>query len=970
MPAEAIPLIAEVDLLVLGGSSGGVAAALAAARAGRRVQVVAPRPYLGEDICARFAYWPAPDSEFACELARQVFSQGGTTAAVPPTPAQVKRTLEQALVQAGVPILLNSHPAALLRDAGGRVVGAVLANRRGRQAILAGQVIDADPEAAACRRLGLAFTAGPQGPTRARVVSLLGTPPTVDGVTVRELPPFLARSRKGDVPVPAYEFRLSVDCGDGSWPALARARSEAMERTWHVGQWLRSEVVELERSDRIAGATHAAGWTGVAAFPVAALEVAPGLHCLGPCAPVAAAAADRLRRPVELMGIGARLGAALPVRPTANPASVQVVCAGSQAVASGRIRTVLDGLRPGDVAVRSVAAPANTLPVLGRYDVVVVGGGTGGAPAAIAAGRAGASTLVCEHQAALGGVGTLGQIANYYYGNRIGFTAEIDKGVAAREPEPLREGWWTPAAKASWYHHECRTAGVVMAFGTTCCGAWVVDGEVRGVVVAGPMGYGLIEAGAVVDASGCADVAAAAGATTTGIGAAHCAVQGTGLAGINPDKRYNNSDHCFSDDTDLADASRFLIEAKEKFRDDFDIGQLIDSRERRQIVGEATLGPVDFLCERRFPDTITIASSNFDTHGFVIHPLFLVKPMEKDRLWVHVPYRCLLPCGLDGILVTGLGISAHRDAVPVVRMQPDVQNHGYAAGWAAATAARQKTGVRSVDVADLQRHLVKKGILPESVLADVDTFPISDARLERALRDAFDRHAGIALCFAEPERSLPQLRRMLRSEDPQRSLRAAQVMALLGHADGVTELRQAVQGQPWDAGWNYTGMGQFGMSTSAMDGLLIALATVGDAGIWPVLLEKITALSDGAGEPEFSHCRAVVVACERLHARHPDARGAAALAALLARAGMSGHAQTTQLEVQAALTAEQNETGVRNVSLRELHLARACWRCGDHVGIAAGILRRYAADLRGHFSRHAKAVLAEPAPTLEPMTIG
>ena len=37
--------------------------------------------------------------------------------------------------------------------------------------------------------------------------------------------------------------------------------------------------------------------------------------------------------------------------------------------------------------------------------------------------------------------------------------------------------------------------------------------------------------------------------------------------------------------------------------------------------------------------------------------------------------------------MTGIGLSAHRDAQPVVRMQPDIQNQGYAAGVAAAMAA-------------------------------------------------------------------------------------------------------------------------------------------------------------------------------------------------------------------------------------------------------------------------------------------
>jgi len=94
-----------------------------------------------------------------------------------------------------------------------------------------------------------------------------------------------------------------------------------------------------------------------------------------------------------------------------------------------------------------------------------------------------------------------------------------------------------------------------------------------------------------------------------------------------------------------------------------------------------------------------------------------------------------------------------------------------------------------------------------------------------------------------------------------------------------------------------------------------------------------------------------------------DARAAPALAALLAKPGMTGYATTTIEEArQVSAVGGGTETRPRNDSLRELVLARALVRCGDSGGAGRRILERYARDLRGHYARHAGAVLAENAP--------
>ena len=57
-----VPIAADVDVVVAGGSCGAVAAACAAADAGARVMLVASRPYLGDDLCGSQSLWRSPSS--------------------------------------------------------------------------------------------------------------------------------------------------------------------------------------------------------------------------------------------------------------------------------------------------------------------------------------------------------------------------------------------------------------------------------------------------------------------------------------------------------------------------------------------------------------------------------------------------------------------------------------------------------------------------------------------------------------------------------------------------------------------------------------------------------------------------------------------------------------------------------------------------------------------------------------------
>ena len=61
----------------------------------------------------------------------------------------------------------------------------------------------------------------------------------------------------------------------------------------------------------------------------------------------------------------------------------------------------------------TITEPSRETPVYGEYDVVVLGGGPAGMTAAVAAARAGRSTLLVERYGFLGGMGTAAGVTNF-----------------------------------------------------------------------------------------------------------------------------------------------------------------------------------------------------------------------------------------------------------------------------------------------------------------------------------------------------------------------------------------------------------------------------------------------------------------------------------------------------------------------------------------------------------------------------
>ena len=883
----------------------------------------------------------------------------------PPTPMQVKRSLDEALLEAGVQFLYGCYPTDVLEDGDGKIAGVVMANRSGRQAIRAKVIIDATPRASAARIAGASFEPYPAGPQTFRRIVVGGEMRSGEDIEARKMPTPIFVG--GGPARQAIEYTLKVPMKDGSFASFAEAEQIARDRTWHPGQSDASETLFQVPPDPVMGKESLSGaWPGAEGVGLDAFRPKGIAHLfvLGGCADVSRDAAAKLLRPLELMKVGSRIGAAAASEAKYTPKAHNVRLRGKAAMPPtlGDTRENLAGIRLGQTGRATIAADKHAVPVLGKYDVVVVGGGTAGAPAGISAARQGAKTLVVEYLHGLGGVGTMGLISGYYYGYIKGFTVEIDQGVAAisgSDKKPTSR--WDPELKNEWYRGQLRKAGADIWFGVLGCGAFVQDGCVKGVVVTTPEGRGVILAKVVIDSTGNADIAAAAGAACVYTNGTDLAVQGAGLPPRELGTGYTNTDWTFIDDADVMDVWRVFVVAKKKYEGAYDLGQLPDTRERRRIVGDFVMSPMDILLGRSYPDTICIARSNFDSHGFTIHPVFMLRPPDRKEMLVNIPYRCLLPRGLDSILVTGLGVSAHRDAMPVIRMQADIQNQGYAAGLAAAMAAKSSKSLRDIDIKALQKHLVEKGNLPERVVTDKDSFPLPEQAITEAVERVVNDFDGLEIILSQQKQALPLLMKSYErslgrsSQGPKFEhdrLVYAHILGMLGDPSGASTLAEAVHSRDWDNGWNYTGMGQFGASLSELDSLVIALGRTRNKWALDPILEKIEQLD---AESEFSHHRAVAMALETLG----DPAAAKPLARLLEKPGIQGHAFTDIDEARRRTPADRNDTKTRNCSLRELILARALYRCGDYEGLGKRILGEYGRDLRAHYARHAYGVLQE-----------
>ena len=438
---------------------------------------------------------------------------------------------------------------------------------------------------------------------------------------------------------------------------------------------------------------------------------------------------------------------------------------------------------------RTIPEPARETQIHGEYDVVVLGGGPAGIAAAVAASKAGRSTLLVERYGFLGGMGTAAGVTNFcgLHANVHGEIRRVVHGVATELLERIdrlgglnaphglfgktvAQAYDTAAYKIA-ADEMMASAGVQLLFHALGAGV-VMDSPRRigALLVETKSGRRAIVGRAFIDGSGDGDLAAWAGVPyDKGDGMGNMLYPSTmfRLNGIDPERagkaweviprlmlqaeaegRYRfprktpivrpqksgiewrvnltqlaNAEGNAMDGTDadeltqaevlgrrqIASVAGFLREVP-GFEQSYivDIAPQVGIRETRRMRGLYQLTESDVLDCASFDDTIGVNGWPLELHlkGDVE---FRWPKIPESRGFNHLPYRMIVPQGIDNLWITGRCASMSHEAQSAARVTGACFVMGQAAGTAADLALARESTAAAVDATTLQARLEAQG---------------------------------------------------------------------------------------------------------------------------------------------------------------------------------------------------------------------------------------------------------------------
>ncbi len=441
------------------------------------------------------------------------------------------------------------------------------------------------------------------------------------------------------------------------------------------------------------------------------------------------------------------------------------------------------------------------LPVGAEADIVVVGSGSSGIAASIAAARKGHNVILIERYPFVGGMSTLIPIACWPLNTAVE-TGELDmpydgllceirdrlQSMNAIDLRILKEGvdkligiagegdkiattkWYLydPEALKYLYFEMLKEAGVKLRVNSLLVDTVVNNGRIEAIVVETLTRRELIKGKIFIDCTGSADVATRAGAESAlgtgdndGVPAGLMVPSSTTfrLAGVDTDnidldevgRIYEEcrlkgeinvpfegffphivcrgviqlfGTRVFDiNPLDPEKAALGEMEQRRQIRDikDFlkrkfpafrncqliNTGVSIGLIGTRRIRGDYFITQQDIIEARKFEDAIAAGTYKleiWETDGANAHFHHII------GTWYTIPFRSLLPKGLENVIVAGSCISGQIVAMATWAVMPMCYKTGQAAGTAAHLCIRDNVGPRGISIAELQHILRQDGV--------------------------------------------------------------------------------------------------------------------------------------------------------------------------------------------------------------------------------------------------------------------
>jgi hypothetical protein len=417
------------------------------------------------------------------------------------------------------------------------------------------------------------------------------------------------------------------------------------------------------------------------------------------------------------------------------------------------------------VQAKTIHEKARNIDIFTEADVIVVGAGPAGVTAAIAAAREGADTILMERYGHLGGMATGGLVLmiNPSLGQGKEWLDRLNKVNGIHDLSKTNEPEWKHALMVDPELLKCilndmaLETGVKLLLHSWTTTAVVEKNTVKGVIFESKSGRQAVMGKVIIDATGDGDIFASAGADfdaslDKGYRTSEMAMvfriggidfdkladfrkaepdnwikmrgEGFKIAGFHiapvPAQRkdvfwVNNfirGKSCLK----VADLNWVEVNVRKAmipfysyykknvpgFENSYiyDSASQVGTRGSRRLIGEYVLTGEEAKAGKKFDDTVLIFPRGVP----------LSWPADSPPENVAMPYRCLVPAKLEGLLTAGRCFSSDQAANSMFNVISHCIQMGQAAGTAAALAVKSKVLPRKVDIKTLQKRLAAQGV--------------------------------------------------------------------------------------------------------------------------------------------------------------------------------------------------------------------------------------------------------------------